>query len=564
MTDFLKYFCITFLIGFTAVVLGTFSLYQNNLEDIEVSMGIFFSNTLPFIFLVCLFLALIFFKFGSNRIGTIIQSILFGVLFTVYLQGNFFLWDYGALDGSAVDWDSNYWLGVMEIIIYVGLFISCFLGRAFLAKSIWKIVGIGFLFQTVTIVTIASTSPEILNHTEEKMDSSGMYSFSKEKNIVVILLDSFSPGSLEALLESDLRYWQRRLKDFIFFNDSLSNYPTTRLAVPAILSSRIYENDISLLSYMKTSLGKHSLPVQLNEIGYRADVMSLPEYCRHLEGINCFTRGEMAVPERLEHQETLQVLDLVLYRHASHFLKSQIYDDDVWFLQAKFVKEIPGNRKHYYDIKLAEKFKLLISMSNSEKPTFKFLHLHLPHTPEQRDSDCNYMKTPPPDWDFRKSVISQSACSLNLALGIIDNIREVGAYKSSMIVVLSDHGSHFGIGEKYDEVPTKNFFKSSALFMVKDFNADKPFSISSAPVQISDLAQTINSRIEYKLKFQGESVFNLEKTVQRQRFYYDFNWDNLEFRWGVIPNLVKFSVSGSARDASNWKKTAVLKARLKK
>lgn len=564
MIDFLKYFCITFLIGFTAVVLGAFSLYQNNLTEIEVSMGVFFFNTLPHIFLACLFLGLVFFKSGSTRIGTIIQSILFGALFSVYLQGNFFLWDYGALDGTAVDWDRNYWLGVMEIIIYVGVFLSCFLARAALAKSFWKIVGTIFLFQTFIIVTIATTSPEILNHTEEKMDPHGMYSFSKEKNIVVILLDSFSPISLEALLESDLRYWQRRLKDFTFFNDSLSNYPTTRLAVPAILSSRIYENDISLTRYMKTSLGKHSLPVQLNEIGYRADVMSLPEYCRHLDGVNCFTRGQLAVPEQLEHQETLQVLDLVLYRHASHFLKSQIYDDDVWLLQAKFVKKIPGNRKHYYDIRLAEKFKSHISISGSEKPTFKFLHLHLPHTPEQRDSDCNYMEAPPPDWDFRKSVISQSECSLKLALGIIDNMREVGVYKNSMIVVLSDHGSHFGVGEKYDQVPTKSFFKSSALFMVKDFNADRPFLISSAPVQISDLGETINSRIGHKLKFQGESIFNLEKTVQRQRFYYDFNWDNLEFRWGVIPNLVKFSVSGYARDASNWKNTAVLKARPEK
>lgn len=155
---------------------------------------------------------------------------LFCIYILFYFQGNFWLVDYGYLDGEAIDWSKYSIEGIIDVLIWIGILI---IGILLIHKLNWqkceKIISYVcvciILIQCVTIISLFvgeggfSKEPKYLSTNEYEFD------YSQEENLIVIMLDSFDASVMAELLEGeDREKYSDILADFTFYPDTTGMY----------------------------------------------------------------------------------------------------------------------------------------------------------------------------------------------------------------------------------------------------------------------------------------------------------------------------------------------------
>jgi hypothetical protein len=86
--------------------------------------------------------------------------------------------------------------------------------------------------------------------------------------------------------------------------------------------------------------------------------------------------------------------------------------------------------------------------------------------------------------------------------------------------------------------------------------AKGPLKVSLAPTTLSDIPDTVSSILGFGQSFGGRAAFEMKPTLKRERkYYYISRWWKSNIEKGYWKNLIEFTISGSARDASAWSVT---------
>lgn len=156
---------------------------------------------------------------------------------------------------------------------------------------------------------------------------------------------------------------------------------------------------------------------------------------------------------------------------------------------------------YYYDDEYMKN--LILKESEKDNNYFIIEHLNGPHPP------CD-------------DVTEETINCLNIVKEYIRQMKEVGVYENSSIIITSDHGRH-----------TSDFSAGAVtpIFMIKEANKsfDK-MQVSNAPVYHRDFLATYlyeaglytNSDKE----IYGNTVFDFEEGSARERIWYDHTSDN--------------------------------------
>jgi hypothetical protein len=257
------------------------------------------------------------------------------------------------------------------------------------------------------------------------------------------------------------------------------------------------------------------------------------------------------------YQNLASVMDAVLFRYAPHVLKQQIFREGRWLLQSVLFPSPLGDkidRFHLRAFELVENFESNSSTSNSQ-PTFKLIHLLLPHAPFDLDDQCTPYEEPPRKVSESDLYRKQAVCSLRMAFRLFDILKKEGVYDKTMIVLTADHG----IGMPYDgdapKGPMPEFQKAFPLLLVKPFGAKGALQISPHKTWITDLPATVMEGAQLKHSFQGHSVLATSFPEKRLRKFYYYSVDGHHIWFGnSLPDLEEFLVDGSARDPLSWTK----------
>ncbi len=191
-----------------------------------------------------------------------------------------------------------------------------------------------------------------------------------------------------------------------------------------------------------------------------------------------------------------------------------------------------------------------------DRPTFKYLHAGIPHWPVSVNADCEYIGARSLR---RPNYTDQARCGIRRVGALLDKLRELGLYDSSLIVISSDHGVALppqGFTGDRDVLgaPLAELAGSAlALLVVKPPNSTGPVRISEAPSAITDIPATIVDTLGLKNPFPGTSALKLDEHAPRPRQFAVYLWSSAEWQADFFPYMDVFTVNGRVINGGDWK-----------
>lgn len=543
----------------TLFVFGPLNLYNLNIEEFSASIFSLLRYLIIPLALLTVFYVLIC-GLLVDRFSKKIISLTLVLSFLLWFQGNCLVWNYGIFDGKEIDWSKNHIFGIIDI----GVWILCLvLGWKFSTKFAAKarFIALFFIFIQFSSLLwnvynnpdIIKTKPNLIKTNQSEKASSSIFSFSKERNIVLIVLDTFASPAFDSIINKKPK-WKERFNDFIYFKNTLGSFPTTKPSIPAILTGRTYDNSVPFKNYIKKVFSDQSLPSVLYENGYQVDIAMLAADCRFIQSTSCTSPNHYSTKNLIEREkmELARLLDVVLFRYLPHFGKILVYNDHSWFLQHFSFGKRKGQPHHLNAISLAKSVENYSRIGNA-KATFKIFHLYLPHPPIQRNEKCQYTeklkKHIPENFD------KQAECALSLATKIINKMKSLDVYDQSMILILADHGTPYDYPHYYrSKKGYPSIGRALPLLLIKPFNRRGDLAISEVPASLTDIPRTISDTLGMEWEFPGLSLFDLKPGQMRERYYRDYKWEHKYWKKNYLPNMREYSVMGHAWSLTSWRR----------
>lgn len=190
----------------------------------------------------------------------------------------------------------------------------------------------------------------------------------------------------------------------------------------------------------------------------------------------------------------------------------------------------------------------------------KFFHIWGAHSPYGLNAELERESLP----NNRSGGKEQAKGSLKIAGELITQLKNHEIYDNSIIFIVGDHGNPWGsAGLNLDPVNTcnnigytsKNVLSSGIpLILFKPLNKKGILTISDNPVTLGDIPITIVTELNISTKFPGISFVNNNGSMERERTYYFYTWDN---GWDkeYLPKIFEYRIKGHSWCMDSWKKT---------
>jgi hypothetical protein len=556
--------CVSSLFGFTIFFFGPAYLYFTNILEFTSS----FLEIAPIFLAMSLLCGLLTTMILLALRGSTHEkaaAVVLALSFLLWIQGNIIVWQYGPLDGREIDWGSNWAYGLIDGAIWIGLLIAAFRASAQIHKMAQRAVMVYLLIQIVSTIFIAISAEDAAHlHEQTVEDKDAIFRFSSEKNVVILVLDQFQTDIFHEIINESLHY--RDIFDgAIYYRNAVAAYPHTFASITAILSGRFYENSVPLQDFIKREFTEESLPKVFKDNGYQVDLVGGGQYL-YADNTIASNRIEIKylVDRNAEIKEAAFVLDLSLFRYLPHFLKRYVYNNQAWFVSNlrldKAFGDFPAG-KHRDGILFMEKMAREVKAGN-DRPTFKYLHLLIPHMPVRFNERLEYVELD----QTRDNYIGQAKGTLNLVNMFIGRLKHIDAYDNTLLFIIADHGAggkveleHSGRAESGKAPRLSDLFKGGALplLLVKPFGARGELKISDAPVSSADIPRTIVAELGIDAEMPGVSIFDLEESADRERrfLHHDWNVGDKQRYSPYLPPLEEYTVKGFSWLDESWNST---------
>jgi hypothetical protein len=480
---------------------------------------------------------------------------LFGLGVVLWIQGNLLVADYAAFDGRAIDWTLESWRNPYEIAMWIGLPLLSIAAARHVAPIAPFASAVLLALQTVVLFG-SSLQADDRTHTQWRGPSDSMFDLSRKQNALHIVLDGFQSDLFHEILEEDRDRLDKSFSGAVFFADHSAAFPTTIVSIPAMLTGTVYRNERPLQRYVRDHFQQGSLYQSLRAGGFRVDSVTEMHYDN--SSATQFHRMRRPYVSYREYTQfaAWELADLSLFRHVPHILRPAIHNDQKWRLQQWFG---PGDTsvRRYHSAngavvldELARRFVPAI-----DQPLYKFIHVGIPHQPVVVNASCEFTGVVPAT---RTSYKGQTRCAVTRVAAILDHLKDLGLYDSSLIVIASDHGIGYPSPKfTHDRlVPpgalTTLSAKAMALLIVKPPNSNGPVRISYAPTTISDIPATVMDILGVRHNLPGQPALKIAENAPRTRTFAMYDWENEDWTANYFDALDVMEINGRVLDGDSW------------
>lgn len=485
----------------------------------------------------------------------------------LYVQGNFLVWDYGRFDGTSIPWEELETKGYIDVAGWLAILVIVIATRDKIISNLTPLLTALCLLQVGTSTVSFMQSKAPLRVAVSQTAGTSLYSFSKERNVLILLMDEFSSRGFYQILQKTPEL-KRDLADFTFYRDTLAAFPTTYAAVPAILTGQPAPLTDSMSAYFEAT-APTSLNEQFAQAGWSSEVVTIHPICKSFKRSACQSLDQAVASDKgtAATNQLLKLLDLTLFRYSPHFLKKKIYDDSHWFLQnigRVSPPPIPAGEKNYVQYSVTPSQELTFQFVDSfitrlsvdsATPSFKLLHLMVPHGPYTTNAECGPYVGPRLTGPNR--YLNQGLCGMKLAKKIFAKLKEQGVYDSTTIIIVADHGTPLKFD--FDEFGTsidKKLRRAFPLLLVKPAGQSPSpsgeLAIDPRPLSQLELLRIVND-IE-KLNFIVPETH--ARTPEGARMFRNYSWSHADWSSDVLPPVKTFEVTGDSWRVENWKEQA--------
>ncbi len=482
-------------------------------------------------FAICAVVALLL---NRTKISPYVFAALLCVLLFFYVQGNYIPRNYGVLNGADIEWSHYTTLGVASIVLAVVCIVLCVVLIIRLKKEVFQIGKYVCLFLlAIQLITLGTTfvQKELTAEKETKhqpvVTDKNLLDLSENRtNIVVFLLDTFDGTDMRYLLEEDFDLYADIFQGFTYYPDTLGTFPTTKGAVPYLLSGVRYDNSIPFTQYIDSAFQDNTLAEAFKKNGYNLDVYTLGRFMSMEPDTyrNTFS-GRYNVHDYPGFAQTLY--RLVAFNYMPHQAKRFFTVDTDSFLDFR-ESPIAGYGAFSEDVQAfnnllrEEGFKATDSGN-----VFKFIHLDGIHMPYTFGADLTTVE------GENYSSFTEAAGNCTMLKTAFDEMKALGVYDSSAIIVMGDHGHY-----SYSQNP---------IFLIKNPGERHEFLVSDTKMSYDYMQDVFMALIN------GEDaneciLADAQASDGARRFYY-YRW-NSDWDRDYLPDIYEMKTEGFAWDES--------------
>ncbi|OFY66316.1 MAG: hypothetical protein A3H98_02875 [Bacteroidetes bacterium RIFCSPLOWO2_02_FULL_36_8] len=540
-------------------------IYLANATEFNYSYTSLLVFIVPFAFLLlALLTAVLIFIRKFPQVYKKALGFLFYFGFMSWLQANIISWDYGLFDGHQILWEKYIKNGLIDGFIWFGIGIILY----YFFNKLYEYLRVFSLY--LLVIQFSYTGwlyfnlPSELKFQNFEVDETNKYTFSKDENVLIIMLDAFQTDIFNEIIQENPAL-KSPLDGFTYFRNSLSGHGHTNLSVPNFLTGKYYHNDMSITDFIKNAyLSETSIPKRLKDNGFNVELFPW-------EIVKKTIYFDSAVMDNLKenkisYNDFTFIFNISIFQFMPHVLKMYFFFNYDWIYEQKENTPINDSQITIGDkngtakinsLKFINEFNQL-AKGESSKKTLRYYHLAGIHEPLLMDENFNIATSWIPF--NRANAKKQAKATLKIIGHFINKLKLINCYDNSFIFILSDHGfPEFGIR---DTSFTSNKFISEsrtdtagalALLLVKRKNDKGLLTINDSPTMISDINQTIFDELNLEPKDINRSFFKIKKDAKRKRYFYYTVSGDIDKNY--MTTISKLSVEGFSWFPHSWKNT---------
>lgn len=523
---------ISMLLSITFFLFGPVEYYMTNINEIWFGLNSIIALVLV-ITLISTAILYLLLRILPEKLQMVFACFIFSLGLGLYLQGNYLNVSYGLLNGQKIIWENYAKYGTINTFIWVIIIVVPFLMVKLVgSKKVFKAMKVVSLFilaiQLVTMTTLFLTT----NGSAYKngtayigTTSKDLFTFSEDQNVLIYILDTFDAKYMDLLLQEDPDFVNEVLSDFTYYPDTLGAFPTTKGALPQILTGEWYDNTVPYSEYIRKSWDTATVYKNLADKNYDVGIYANSLYVPPQEKdflVNWSSEDESTSKSEINNKDGLIRLyyKMVAFKYLPHYLKKSFvtYTGDLDAFRRDGAYSA-SNDFAFYDKLLKDGIEL------QENKVFKIVHLFGTHPPYTMDSNIQRVE--------ETTVLEQAKGVLKILNHLFKQLKENGVYDKSTIIILADHGD-------------PNSWSQNPLFIVKDYDYSGKLEISDVPISYEDLPAIFNSTInDVSVNDFLSTALSADRT--RKFCYYDWfadgSWDK-----DNLPPITEYIISGKAKD----------------
>lgn len=534
-----------FAVPFTFVIVGILELFMNNIGLFPFDISTLIGPTL----LTGLLGFLVLTAVGCLLRGYFLDIFLClagGFLLSGYLQGNFLNIHLGELTGDAIDWSQYTGHGILNTVIWLALFLIPLALYTFREK-IWRkfivfLPAILIAMQTAGLVsTILQTdfSTDVTNTVNKPVDAylseKGMFELSSKENVLVFILDRLDGKYIDNVQADDPAFFDD-LEGFTYYPNHMSLYGRTYPSVVYMLTGKASLYDQKADELFRQAYGEGKFLPTLRENNYTTKLY-LGKYYTYSDLSQLEGLADNIVNETMETSidrvaMVKKMLKFSAYRYAPHVMKPYF-----WFTPESFQETVrvdnellPFETEEY---KFGDRLRSHPLTLQNEKNNFMYLHIKGCHASYDMDENGYYVE------DGTSTLLAQTKGNFRLLKQYMQQMKELGVYDSSTIIITGDHG-------KSEDVHSLDTYKTTALFVKPGGSPREPLKVSEKPLSHANFQATVLEAAGIDTEEFGDSIWDIPEDAQiTRRFFYRMDGEKKSV-------LEEYLVSGDAREFQNW------------
>lgn len=407
--------------------------------------------------------------------------------------------------------------------------------------------------------------------TQLPIDHTDIIGFSREGNVLIIMLDGFTGGYFQKVTD-EAPDVLKEYEGFTWYPNTLAAGSDTYSAIAALagghrylaheIDSRNYESVGSAINeaysvYASTFAPKGYQVTYVNPAYARGcDKLDKRIRCIHTMPYGTYYRNKEEPDAPLLQGDShipLMLTMISLLKASPFFLKSSIYDGgDYLGANSTSARSAAANS---FKAPAWGFLRILVRDRNvnATSKTFKFLQLVIPHEPTALNHDCKMQPE-------QSSVFTESVCALKEIGVLLAWMKETGIYDVTKIVVVSDHGWYVDnpmfARDFENSVPKGDGWIpipgiGQPLLLVKDFDAKGDLHRSNTFLSNSDVPSIVCAAAEGCNGVGPDPILNNvgERTLTFTITLYPPDEEEKQARFRI---LERYEVNDNIFDPENW------------
>lgn len=467
--------------------------------------------------------------------------------FMFWIQGNFIAPSVGVLDGRRIFWREF----VTPVLVNFAVWLIALGILSFYRRRLFHLVTpVCLILLTTQMVNFTGqylTMPEPPNSKLYPKYYNNHLSLSAEKNLVIIVLDTFQSDIFEEIVIQNPQI-EDKFNGFTYYPDTAGGYPTTILSKPLIITGKFYQNQQLFKDFIEEAYSTDSLHKNFDSNGYDVPLLCTPLYCSDQiydsmvknpisQWLDKNELTDLFIPTAIRSMPTITYFGFQKVR----YLLDLYFDRElVWADQSP---------KHFQTDKQLLASILTMTTVDNMKPTFKLYWFNAPHPPFYLSEEGEFKIQIP----NRQGQVNHSAGALGYVIDILDKYKELGIYDQTMIVVMADHGfGPLGYKSTPEGIVIKNEISASAmpLLLVKPFNSQDPLVVDNTSISFENIGQDL---LKYVVENDPTMTTNFTPTSSSTRYFYDYGRDTGPDTL-YFPELQQYIITGPVREESSWQR----------